>query len=1010
MVVRYYVELWPRQHYQFFPFAIIAFISLFITRKSPQSERWTWLSSALIATDLVCIAAGTYLISPWFFTVGFTLLMTAWCLANIDQGYKRSLCYLASLLFVTIRLPLNYDEPVIMWLQRVTTAVASRLLHRFGMLHYREGNVLSFPNKSFLVEEACSGVQSLFTILFLAALVFCLKRRSLIHGCLLLFAGLILSGIMNIFRVVTIAAAWDRKAIDLSTGWSHDALGYLCLGLAAALLMSADRMLEFLFAPVMDVRRHGGGSMYFNPLISLWNSLFAVLPTSSPMFAAIQSPKILDHRVTEAERREYASTTALLSPILWFQFSMGWLELWLFSRGRTRMLAGLPFLLLLLVTSVATVTWHRFSSVDSSLAQYEAAFNSAVTAKDTIRQETYLRALASLRPSEPAYRYRLAQFMLSHGKTAEGLAQMAAMAPENRPGHVEAHLWLATQALQPKPTLPLSVDQVERHLKQVLSQSPRNLQALLLQAQIYAARKEWKLAEQSLTQAAVIGPENYLALAKLRKQLNRDPQETAKATQLAIEHLTKQLASDRSNVKTRIALAEALTIAEQEAQARELLQAGLQQNDDPQLRRALNDFEFMEVERRLRTSILNRDSATPVVLNALLRDPSHVSAVQMLARLQSLGATFPAESLTSTIELWEQAVNESPDDVGKKILLGELLLAAGNEIRAIEILTSAAAQQPELRLDLARLMYRNGKVDEGSRLTEAVIAEARAKLIEAPDDIAVNSKLARAFVVAGRVSEAKAQLARFAKAPDVSSIPEPPELAALYGQACIAEFDQLTGYKGDPRSASLRDLSPEQLNSADASQLLQLLDDAYVCSATANQAIDRLSRLSLSNHPAADGADEMLRQLRLEGTHGATVLNLLGMHALMMNRWDKAKGWLEQANLQTRGRDPMVLNNLATAIVRGQGDTNDRALQLANETLTLLPDHPDALSTRGEVYLAMERWPEAIADLTQSLQHRAKSAELHRLLEKAYLGIDDAQMATEHRQRAEELEAAGSLQ
>jgi hypothetical protein len=58
----------------------------------------------------------------------------------------------------------------------------------------------------------------------------------------------------------------------------------------------------------------------------------------------------------------------------------------------------------------------------------------------------------------------------------------------------------------------------------------------------------------------------------------------------------------------------------------------------------------------------------------------------------------------------------------------------------------------------------------------------------------------------------------------------------------------------------------------------------------------------------------------------------------------------------------------------------------------------------------MERWPDAIADLTQSLQHRAKSAELHRLLEKAYLGVNDAQMAADHRQRAEELEAATAAQ
>ncbi len=1004
MSIRYFVELWPRQHYQFFPFAIVAFVILFATRKSQQSERWGWLAKILIGLNFTCMLAGCVLLSPWFFAVGLLFCMTAWCLSSQDDGYQRSVLYLAVLPLTAIRLPLNYDEPVIMWLQRVTTSVASGVLHRAGMLHYREGNVLNFPGKSFMVEEACSGVQSLFTILFLAALVFCLKRRSFIHGLCLLSFGLILSGMMNILRVVTIAGAWEINATDLSTGWPHDALGYVCLGLAAAMLMSADRLLEFLFDPMLDVGRHGGGSLYFNPLIAAWNKVFAIVPVEDPRFALIQSPKLLDRAVTDVEQREAAPATALISPLLWFQFMLGSAESWLFTRSRGCFVGGLPFLILM-VTGTLVVTWQRHSSEDPILGQYEEAFNKAVANKDLARQETYLRALAGLRPSEPAYRFRLAQFMLNHGKPADGVSQIISLAPESRAGYAEAHLWLATQAVQAKPIVPMSSELIEQHLKHVLALTARNGQAQLMLAKLYAERKEWKLAEQSLSEAAAIDPEHYLALAKLRKQLKRDPQDIARTTQLALDHLTKKLSADRTSVKTRIALAETLVIAEQEAQARELLLVGLQQQNDPQLRCAVNDLDLLQAESRLNTSGLNRDAVVPVVLHALQRDPSHLASLRMLARLQAMGAVFPAESLEPAVEYWELAVEKSSDSVGARVLLAELLLASGDDKKAIEVLAPAARMQPALRLDLARLKSKIGSLEEATQLLDSLIAEAKAELAETPDDLASNTRLAQTLLVAGRLSEVKTQLSRFAKAPEISAIPESPELAALYGQACVAEFDQLTGYEGDPRSAALRELTVDQATTADSSQLMELLRDAYACAATANQAIDRLSRLSLSTHPAADDADVMLRQLRLEGTHGATVLNLLGMHALMMDRCDKAKVWLEQANLQTRGRDPMILNNLATAIVRGGRDSNDRALQLANETLNLLPDHPDALSTRGEVYVAMERWSDAIADLTQSLQHRAQSAELHRLLEKAYLGVKDNQMAAEHRKRAEELEA-----
>ena len=185
LLVTYLKNLWTQTHYQFFPFAIIAFVWLLATRRSADPERWTWPTWVLIAADLVCLAGGFSMNSPWLAAVGLLLSLTALCFASRDVGYDRRLTYLALLPLLVVRLPLQYDLQVINWLQRVTTAVASNILHRLGMLHYREGNVLQFAGRKFMVEEACSGVQSLFTILFLAALVICLKRRSVIHGALL---------------------------------------------------------------------------------------------------------------------------------------------------------------------------------------------------------------------------------------------------------------------------------------------------------------------------------------------------------------------------------------------------------------------------------------------------------------------------------------------------------------------------------------------------------------------------------------------------------------------------------------------------------------------------------------------------------------------------------------------------------------------------------------------------------------------------------------------------------
>ena len=278
-VVLYFKGLYNHQaHYQFFPFAIGAFIALALFRRRDVPEQWTGISLACLGLDLLCVIAGLVAYSPWLITVGLFFLTLAWCMASEEEGYSRRLTYLALLPLLTIRLPVNGDVQVIQMLQTITTKVASKSLQRFGFLHVRSGNVLDFPDKRFLVEEACSGVQSLFTILFIAALVICVKRRAIAHGLVLLASGILFAGIMNVMRVISIAVAWDKYGMDLSTGWRHDMLGYASLSVAALLLMSADSFLAFITDPVPDVRRPGPVAMFRNPFVAAWNRLFSVMP------------------------------------------------------------------------------------------------------------------------------------------------------------------------------------------------------------------------------------------------------------------------------------------------------------------------------------------------------------------------------------------------------------------------------------------------------------------------------------------------------------------------------------------------------------------------------------------------------------------------------------------------------------------------------------------------------------------------------------------------------------
>lgn len=269
-------RLWALEYYQFFPFAFLAFGILFYQRRLPATLRWDAVNSVLLIADLGLLVAGVVLNSPQAVYLGMLLLCLVACRSCLDVEYDRSLAYLWLLPLVTLRLPLRYDEQVIHWLQSVTTQAGSLLLNQFGFLHLRQGNVLTFPGKQFLVEEACSGVQSLFTVLFLACLIVCGYRRNWVHAAVVLVSGFAVAGLMNTLRICSISVAWSEYQLDLSTGWQHDALGYAALLAAAGLVVSADALLSFFLDPVPDAPGGGVSFLFRNPLIAAWNYMLRV--------------------------------------------------------------------------------------------------------------------------------------------------------------------------------------------------------------------------------------------------------------------------------------------------------------------------------------------------------------------------------------------------------------------------------------------------------------------------------------------------------------------------------------------------------------------------------------------------------------------------------------------------------------------------------------------------------------------------------------------------------------
>ncbi len=266
-VLPYMRSLWRQELYQYFPFVLIGVGYLFYVRWDGQLRavdgKFVWFLTALGCAGLV---SGALLHSTWLGSVGFLLLLTSFLATHQSQS-GNSLLYLAMPLVMFVRIPQLHAYSIVSRLQKITSQLASLCLDLLAVPQDTFGNAIKLPTKNLFVAEACSGIQSAFTMCFLALLLLVWKRRPLVATPVYIAVALGLAIIANIVRVLIIVLAEAWYTYDLTSGWLHDLVGYISLSVAAGFLLSFDIFSGAILHPVDVVESQAG----VNPFAYLWN-------------------------------------------------------------------------------------------------------------------------------------------------------------------------------------------------------------------------------------------------------------------------------------------------------------------------------------------------------------------------------------------------------------------------------------------------------------------------------------------------------------------------------------------------------------------------------------------------------------------------------------------------------------------------------------------------------------------------------------------------------------------
>jgi exosortase len=251
LLAQFFFNLWQFDTYQFFPLAL-AGAAVLAKRGLDEVSRPLEPGSALLTFPLMLgvlglLGTAAVMWSPWLGAVAFllALLAFAWWLGG--WGLFKAMFPAWLVLLTILPPPLKLDTRFALLLQEWATAGSSYLIALLGIPSQLTGLIIEIPGQRMLVEEACSGVNS---ILFMtsACVFFAMWQRRGAFFLALLYAltiAFVLVG--NLVRITFGAWIFFHHRIDLFTGWRHEAVGLLLTASYLIFIVAADAILARIF-------------------------------------------------------------------------------------------------------------------------------------------------------------------------------------------------------------------------------------------------------------------------------------------------------------------------------------------------------------------------------------------------------------------------------------------------------------------------------------------------------------------------------------------------------------------------------------------------------------------------------------------------------------------------------------------------------------------------------------------------------------------------------------------
>jgi exosortase B len=130
-------------------------------------------------------------------------------------------------------------------LKQLVSVIAENLLYAVGYPIARSGVILSIGPYQLLVADACSGLNSIFTLVALTALyLYLMGYRSAVYNVGMILCAIPIAIAANVVRVIVLVLVTYHMGDAAGQGFIHSFAGMLLFAVALSLLMALDGILQ----------------------------------------------------------------------------------------------------------------------------------------------------------------------------------------------------------------------------------------------------------------------------------------------------------------------------------------------------------------------------------------------------------------------------------------------------------------------------------------------------------------------------------------------------------------------------------------------------------------------------------------------------------------------------------------------------------------------------------------------------------------------------------------------